>query len=116
MNIVTVMGRLGGDVNIKTSGDKSVGRFTVCVDDRKKADGTKHTNFFVCTAFGKTAENISKFFSKGSRIAVTGSLRQDSYTDKDGNKRSSVEIIVNGFDFVDSKSDSKPAEDENPFV
>lgn len=116
MNNVTIMGRLGGDVNIKTSGDKSVGRFTVCVDDRKKADGTKHTNFLSCVAFNKTAETINKFFSKGSRIAVTGSLHQDTYNDKDGNKRNSVEIIVNAFDFVDTKSDSKPAEDENPFV
>ena len=68
--------------------------------------------FFDVTAFGKTAENIQKFFSKGSRILIDGSLDFQQW-EKDGQKRSKVGIKVNGFDFIDKKSQA-PSQDNYP--
>lgn len=115
MNNITLLGRLTKDVEVRYSqGNEpiAIARFTVAVDKRIKKDGDT-ANFINCIAFGKTAENISKFFNKGSLICVNGSLEQSNYTDKDGNKRTNTEIHVNNFSFCggNNKTDNKQIED-----
>lgn len=96
MNKFLIMGRLVRDVEIKTAQSGSAyANFSVAVNremDREKAD------FFNCTAFGKTAENISKYFTKGSQILIEGSVQID---ENDG--KYYTKVMVNRFYFVDNK-------------
>lgn len=96
MNSVQLLGRLTRDPEMRATSNTTVTRFTVATDRKEGAD------FIACTAFGKTAENISKYFKKGNRIAVFGSIRTSSY-EKDGQKRYTTEVWVSGFDFCESK-------------
>lgn len=118
MNNVILLGRLTRDVEIKYSQGTdpiAIARFTVAVDKRNKKDGDT-TNFINCVAFGKTAENISKFFTKGRMICVQGSLEQSSYTDNNGNKRINTDINVTNFSFCGDSGEKKPlpTKEENP--
>ena len=124
MNKVILMGRLTKDVETRYAANKpdmAIGAFCIAVD-RKPVGGEKKTDFFNCIAFGKTAENIGKWFRKGSKIIVCGEINNDEYTDKEGKKQRTTKIIVNEFDFVDSKSDNKAETkanvdvDENGFM
>lgn len=91
-------------------------RFTIAVD--RKGEGA---DFLPCTAFGKTAESIYKWVKQGTKIAVEGRLQTDSYTDREGNKKSRWGVIVNSWEFAQSKTegdDSVPdsmADDELPW-
>ena len=113
MNKVMLIGRLTGDPELKqTSSQTSFCNFTVAVDRKfKDANGNKQTDFIPCTAWSKTAEFISKYFHKGNRIAVSGSLQIRSYEDSNGNKRTASEVVIEDAEFVESKSEasSKPA-------
>ena len=104
MNSVALMGRLTKDVEVRQAGETQVANFCIAVDDGY--GDRKHTSFFNLVAFGKTAENIAKYFQKGSRIAVDGKLRQERW-EKDGKNYSDVKVIVNQFDFVDKKAEEK---------
>lgn len=104
---VTAFGRMTKDVEIRYSQNgTAVGGFSIAIG--RKQNGEDVTDFFNCTAFGKTAENIDKFFKKGNRILVYGTLQNDTYTNKEGKKVTTTKISVESFDFVDSKSESKP--------
>lgn len=109
MNKVILVGRLTADPNVKTgttnAGEYTVAQFSLAVDRRFKKDGDKTADFFNCTAFGKTAQFISKYFSKGRRIMVVGRLENDDYTSKDGNKVHTVKVIIEEAEFGDSKKD-----------
>lgn len=108
MNTVSVMGRLTADVELKTTpSGKSVATFSVA-NDAGYGDNQR-TNFFRCVAWDKNAEFIERYFRKGNRIAITGELAQRTYTDKSGNKREAVEIIVRNAHFCESKGNSSPA-------
>ena len=86
-NTVILIGRLTKDIIVNYVGETAMARFSLAVDrGRKNADGQKESDFPSCTAFGKTAEFLEKYFSKGSKIAVEGELRTGSYTNKDGQK------------------------------
>lgn len=107
MNRCAFYGRISQSIELKTtSGEKPVtfGSFSVAVKRNGRDSGT---DFFRFTAFGKTAENISKYFSKGSRIVIDSHAQMNNYTDRDGNKRSSLSFIVDSFDFVDTKAESQ---------
>jgi len=107
MNKVIMMGRLTRDIDMRfTQGEKStaVGRFSIAVDKRFKKEGEPDADFFNCIAFGKTAENIEKFFKKGSKIAIVGELRNNNYTNKDGVKVYAIDIVVNEFDFCEGRN------------
>lgn len=107
MNTVNIMGRLTRDAEIRaTQTGKSVASFTIAVDS---GYGEKKTaNFIPCVAWEKTAEFISKYFGKGDMIAITGELRSRSY-EKDGQKRTAVEILVSNVDFCGGKKESSSA-------
>lgn len=106
MNIHIIHGRLVRDPELtprKNSDSSDRVNFTVAVD-RRYGD---ETDFFDCVAFGRTAEVIDKYFSKGKEIIVSGEGQIHSYEDKNGVKRKSYSIFVQGFDFCGSKSESR---------
>lgn len=109
MNKVILMGRLTKDVDIKSvkNGETTLGSTAIAVDrGYKDKDGNKVTDFINLKAFGKTAENLAKYFGKGNRILIEGSLNIDATEDADGNKKYYTNVIVEKFDFVETKSES----------
>lgn len=101
MNKVILIGRLTKDPELRfTAGSgMAVSRFTVAVNRQFKKD---ETDFINCVAFGKTAETISQYLTKGRQIAVTGSIRTGSYDAQDGTKRYTTDVAVDSFEFVGS--------------
>ena len=108
INRLTICGRLTKDPELKTTqGGTSIAGFSIAVTRQVKKDDKYEdvASFFECIAWGKyPGETIAKHFKKGQRIMVEGSLQQRSWTDKDGGKRSKVEIVVEGFEFMDGKA------------
>lgn len=123
MNIVTLIGRTTKDIELKqTTSGKSVISFALAVSkDFKKEDGTYDADFIDCVAFDKRAETIAKYVHKGDRLAINGKISTRTYTKKDGSTAKAVEVIVDGFDFLESKKEKtdnwQPIEsdDELPF-
>ena len=114
MNKTITMGRLVRDPEARSSSTTSIANFTLAVDRKfKSQSGERETDFINFVAFGKTAENICKYFSKGSKILIEGRLQVRNWEDKDGNRRTSYEIVVTEFDFVESRSD-KPVSHTSP--
>ena len=109
MNKCIITGRLTKDIEVKTtSNDKEYCSFTIAVDRRfKDADGNRQADFISCTAWNKTAEFLGKYFHKGSRIGICGSIQTRSY-EKDGQKVFVTEVLVEEAEFLDSKTDSQP--------
>lgn len=110
LNQIVIMGRMTRDPELRRTGSGvAVANFTVAVDrDFKGPDGEKKTDFLDCVAWRQTGEFVSKFFRKGSMIAVSGRLEIRDWTDKDGGKRRSAEINVNNAYFAESKKASDP--------
>ena len=108
LNIAVIMGRLTADPELRTTPNGvSVTSFSVAVNrNYQKAGAEQQTDFINCVAWRQTAEFISKYFYKGSMIAINGSIQQRSYTDKDGNKRTAFEIVVDNANFCGSKNES----------
>ena len=103
MNNITLIGRLTSDPELRqTQSGVSVCSFNLAVErryDREKTD------FIPCQAWRNTAEFVSKYFSKGSKIALQGSLQTRGYEDKQGNKRTAYEVVIDHAEFVESKKD-----------
>ncbi len=113
MNKVIMIGRLTKDVVLNTTGAKPVGKFTIAVNrDFKNKDGKYDADFINCVAFDKRAEVISKHFTKGSQIALTGSWRTGSY-DKDGIKVYTNELFIDSFEFVGQANNASTGANEN---
>ena len=112
MNNVQIIGRLTKDVDIRyvntANGQMAIARFTIAIDRAPKPDGSKDADFISCQAWGKRAETIQQHFGKGSRIAVTGSIRTGSYQNQQGATVYTTDVEVNGFDFLDSKNTQQP--------
>ncbi len=108
LNNVSLMGRLTAAPELKsTSTASAVTEFTLAVERAYAKQGEqRQTDFIDCVAWRTTAEFITKYFQKGSMIAVTGSIQTRSYEDKNGNKRKAVEILVNSVSFCGSKTDT----------
>lgn len=112
LNHITIMGRLCADPQLRRTGSGiAVARFTGAVNrDFAPKDGAeKETDFIDCIAWRQTGEFISKYFTKGRMIVVSGRLQIRSWTDKDGNKRRSAEVVADNCYFGDSKKDSENA-------
>lgn len=101
--IFSGVGRLTRDCEVKRAGLSTICKFSIACNDNYSKD---KTHFFNCVSFGKQGDIIAKYFSKGSRIYIYGFIKQESWTDKDGNKKSSVTLHVDGFEFVDPKKDA----------
>ena len=108
MNVVILVGRLTADPELRTtSGGTSYCRFSVAVDRNfVKSGEERKTDFINCVAWGQQAEFISRYFSKGRRIGVQGSIETGSYTNREGAKVYTTDIRVDRVEFVDSKSES----------
>lgn len=117
MNLVILHGRVTADPTIRTanSGTKIAG-FSIAVDRRlkDKTTGERKTDFVRCTAFGKTAEMLERFWVKGKEILVEGELQQNDYTDNSGHEVKSYQVIVNQVHFCGSKSDTAQSAPEQP--
>jgi len=116
MNKIQILGTMVRDCELKyTNSGVCIGSFSIAHNSKyKDATGNyvEKVSFFDVTTFSKTAENISKFFHKGSRILIDGELDYQSW-EKDGQKRSKVGIKVNSFDFIDRKQDT-PQQNNQP--
>lgn len=104
MNTVQLVGRFTRTPEIRyTDGGLSIARFSLAVDRRFKQDGEQTADFISCIAFGKTAEFIEKYFTQGMRAGVTGRIQTGSYTNKEGTKVYTTDVIVENIEFVESK-------------
>ena len=110
LNHITIMGRLTRDPELRRTGSGiAVASFTVAVDrDFGGRDGgEKETDFIDCVAWRQTGEFVSKYFAKGSMIVVSGRLQIRPWTDKDGNKRRTAEVVADNCYFGESKRSSE---------
>ena len=116
MNKVVIIGRFTRDPEIKyTTGENATAtaRFSLAVNRRfKNKEGNYDTDFINCVAFGKTAEFIEKYFTKGMAIGITGRIQTGSYTNKEGQKVYTTDVVVEETEFVESKN--KGASDNVP--
>ena len=121
MNKVVIIGRFTRDPEIKyTTGENATAtaRFSLAVNRRfKNKEGNYDADFINCVAFGKTAEFIEKYFTKGMAIGITGRIQTGSYTNKEGQKVYTTDIVVEETEFVESKnkgtSDNVPNNNAN---
>lgn len=131
MNKVILTGNLTKDVELFRNDDMTIARFTLAVQrKRKNENGEYDADFFRCTAFKKTAENLYEYCNKGDKITVVGEIQQNSY-EVNGEKRYTTQIIANEIEFVNIKKTEDtgvpaveepvlepvdlPADDELPF-
>jgi single-strand DNA-binding protein len=118
INVVTLVGRLTKDAELRsTQGGTSVANFSIASGYTYISGGEKKelTSFFNCIAWGKTGEAISQYCKKGHRIGIVGRLQQRTWKDNNGNSRSTVEVVVQEFQFLQSRdvSNSGSAKHEN---
>lgn len=110
-------GRITKDIELQTGKSGSeYAKFTVAVNRRKDKDGNQKADFIDCTAFGKTAAFVAKYFKKGEGIVVEGALESDTYEAKDGTKRTKWSIRVGEAEFPQGgKKQSEPVSSTNQF-
>ena len=117
MNKVILMGRLTRDPEIRYSGgDNSlaIARFSIAVDRRFKRQGDQaDADFFNCTAFGRQAEFVEKYLHQGTKILLSGRVQNDNYTNREGQKVYSVQIIAEEIEFAESKAASANYQSNN---
>lgn len=110
MNKVILMGRLTRDPEVRYSQGESslaIARYSLAVDRRFKRDGDQQTADFInCVSFGKTAEFAEKYFKQGMKVAITGRIQTGSYTNKDGQKVYTTDVVVEEQEFAESKGAS----------
>lgn len=105
MNKIILMGRLTRNPEVRIGQNNTkVTTFTLAVDRKFKKQGEAEADFFNCTAFGKQADFVEKYLKQGTKMLVTGSIQNNNYTNKDGQKMYSVQIIINELEFAESKS------------
>ena len=110
MNKVILMGRLTRDPEVRYSQGENalaITRYTLAVDRRFKRDGEATADFINCVVFGKSAEFAERYFRQGMRVAITGRIQTGSYTNKDGVKVYTTEVVVEEQEFAESKSASE---------
>ena len=110
LNHITIMGRLTRDPELRRTGSGvAVASFSVAVDRDfgKNENGEKETDFIDCVAWRNTAEYISKYASKGRMVVVSGRLQIRGWTDKEGNKRRTAEVVTDNVYFADSRRDNE---------
>ena len=109
MNKVVLMGRLTRDPEVRYSQGENalaIARYTLAVDRRFKRDGEQSADFINCVVFGKSAEFTERYFRQGMRVTVCGRIQTGSYTNRDGVKVYTTEVVVEGQEFAESKNAS----------
>lgn len=108
MNSVQLTGRLTRDPEVRyTDGGLSIASFTLAVNRRFKQDGGPSADFIRCVAFGKTAEFIEKYFTKGRKMDLNGRIQTGSYTNQEGQKVYTTDIVVENVEFGESKASNE---------
>ena len=108
MNKVILLGRLTKDPDVRYSqGDNpiTIARYTMAIDRRIKKDGEQSADFIPCICFGKSAEFVEKYLKQGMKIAIVGRIQTGSYTNKDGAKVYTTEVVVEEHEFAGAKTD-----------
>lgn len=120
MNKVTLMGRLTRDPDVRyTEADPpmAIARYTLAVDRRfGKKDGEQSADFINCVAFGRSGEFAEKYLRQGIKIAVSGRIQTGSYTNKDGNKVYTTDVVVEDQEFAESKKASEENAGNDQFM
>lgn len=117
MNRICLIGRLTSDPELRKANDKSVTSFVLAVDRFKDS-----TDFIPCVAWEKRAETLQQYCHKGDRLGVSGRLQIRQYEDKEGNKKSVAEVVIEDFDLLQPKREEgtrqnpKPLDDMDDFV
>ncbi|MDY4770900.1 MAG: single-stranded DNA-binding protein [Lachnospiraceae bacterium] len=109
MNKVILMGRLTRDPDVRYSAGENalaIARYTLAVDRRFRRDGEATADFISCVAFGRAAEFAERYFHQGIRIVVSGRIQTGSYTNREGQKVYTTEVVVEEQEFAESKSAS----------
>ena len=115
MNKVILIGRFTRDPEVRyTQGGSSVANFSLAVDRRFKQEGGDSADFIRCVSFGKTAEFIEKYFHKGMKIGICGRIQTGSYTNNDGQKIYTTDVVVEESYFVESKGSGGGQVDSAP--
>jgi len=115
MNKVILIGRFTRDPEVRyTDSGTSIARFNLAVDRRFKQEGGQTADFIGCIAFGKTAEFIEKYFRQGNKIVVEGRIQTGSYTNKDGQKVYTTDVVTENAEFAESKSSGGGQNDYGP--
>lgn len=114
MNIVILVGRLTRDPDIKRKDDGSIShaRYTLAVDRPKASDGQPTADFISCVAFGKSGEFVENFLYKGIKIAIQGRIQTGSYTNKEGERVYTTDVVVDRHEFCEGKG-SRKEDDES---
>lgn len=113
MNKFVGLGRLTKDPEVRYSqgeNPSTVSKITLAIDRKFKRDGEQSADFINCVAFGKTAEFQEKYFHKGTKVAIVGRLQTGSYTNKDGQKVYTTDVIVEEQEFAESKGSGGESE------
>ena len=108
-NKIILIGNMCNDIDVKyTTGETPimVGRFSLAVARQKKGE----TDFIPCVVFGKACETLGQYTGKGSKICVQGRLQIDKYTDKEGNSKTSTNVVVSDFEFLSMKENKTTTE------
>lgn len=115
MNKVILMGRLTRDPEVRYSQDNTVAvaRYKLAIDRRFKREGEPTADFIPCVAFGKAAEFAEKYLHQGTKIAVVGRIQTGSYTNNEGKKVYTTEVVVEEQEFAESKAASNSEPQEN---
>lgn len=107
MNLVIIMGRLTKDPETRTSSGTTVSRYTLAVDRRYKSSKSEQTADFInCIAFGRQAEFAEQYLHKGTKMVITGRIQTGSYTNKEGQRVYTTEVVVDSAEFAESKTTS----------
>ena len=126
MNKVILMGRLVADPDVRYSQGENataIARYRIAVDRKYKRDGEQTADFIGCVAFGKSGEFAEKYFRKGTKVLITGRIQTGSYTNRDGQKVYTTDVVVAEQEFAESKaasqngqSNPEPAPDGDGFM
>lgn len=112
MNVVALMGRLTADVEVaQTPNGIPVAKFSIAVD--RYSNGERKADFINCVAWRETAENIGRFFRKGNKIGINGSIQTRQYQDKEGKNRTAFEVLVDRFHFCESANNGRSQQTGN---
>ena len=116
MNKIFLMGRLTKDPEVRQASQTYIARFSIAVDRKYKKDGEPTADFLNCVAFGKTAEFVEKYFKKGMKIALEGRVQTGSYTNKEGVKVYTFDVVIESVEFAESKRASEEAPQDVPHI
>ena len=110
MNVVILMGRLTKNPDVRWSAGENpqaVGRYTLAVDRRFKKEGAQNADFINCVCFGKQAEFSEKYLKQGTKIVIKGRIQTGSYTNREGAKVYTTDVVIEEQDFAESKNNEK---------